>query len=157
MRKAALGAVTLTLALAPLVVLGACKKNDQQPAQGPYGQQPYGQQPYGQQPYGQQPYGQQPTAQQPYGQQPYGTAPATGAPPATAAPQATATGTTSQPAPYALPCQSDATCLGFRCNTQVGRCAWPCKSDNDCQPGFHCASPMCLPAMGGTTPAPSST
>jgi hypothetical protein len=131
MRKAALGAITL--ALAPLLVITACKKNDEQPPQEPYGQAPYGQQP--------QPYG-APTAEP------------TAAP---TAPTATATGTTSQPAPYALPCQSDATCLGFRCNTQAGRCAWPCQSNNDCQPGFQCSPPMCLPAMGGATPAPSST
>jgi hypothetical protein len=54
----------------------------------------------------------------------------------------------STPAPMAFPCQADATCLGHRCNTQAGRCAWPCQSANDCQPGFQCISPACVPAMG---------
>ena len=47
-----------------LVLLAACKDDQQQPAQ--YPQQPYQQQPYQQQPYQQQPYAQpQPTYTQP--------------------------------------------------------------------------------------------
>jgi hypothetical protein len=57
----------------------------------------------------------------------------------------------STPAAMAFPCQNDATCLSHRCNTQVGRCAWPCQSNADCNPGFQCVSPACVPAMGGST------
>ena len=152
MRKAV--AAVLFATVAPALVLAACHKKDDEPPpeQGGYGQQP-GQQPYGQQPYGQQPYGQQPTAQQPYGQQPtgYGTAPppATGGyPTATAPPPAT----TAPMASGGFPCQQDAMCFGHRCNTAAGRCAWPCAGAGDCQPGFNCNSPACVP--GGMPGAP---
>jgi hypothetical protein len=151
--------LAISIIVSALIVSG-CKKQDDAtpPAQPGYGQQPqpgYGQQPqpgYGQQPpqqgYGQQPqpgYGQQP--QQGYGQQPqqgYGQQPA----PAPA-------GTMSTPSPQAFPCQADATCLSHRCNTAVGRCAWPCQSNNDCSPGFQCMAPACIPSMGGTAPPPT--
>jgi hypothetical protein len=51
----------------------------------------------------------------------------------------------------AFPCQNDTTCLAHKCNVQAGRCAWPCQSNNDCQPGFQCMAPQCVPAMGGAT------
>ncbi len=130
MRKA-VSALVLSTVL-PVLVLVACKKNDEQqpPPQQPYGQQPYGQ-PTG--------YG---TAPAPTG---YGTAPA----PTGYGTAPTATGTMSQPSPMAFPCQSDAQCLSHRCNTQYGKCAWPCQSNNDCQPGFQCVTPACIPAVGG--------
>jgi hypothetical protein len=56
----------------------------------------------------------------------------------------------STPAPMAFPCNADATCLSHRCNVQAGRCAWPCQTNNDCNPGFQCVAPACIPAMGGT-------
>jgi hypothetical protein len=164
----------------PVLAISACKKKDDEapPAQGGYPQQPgygqpaygqpgYGQPAYGQPGYGQQPaygqpgYGQQPAYGQPgYGQQPgYGTQPGYGQQPAPGygqqpAPQPapTATGTMSTPAAMAFPCQTDATCLSHRCNTQVGRCAWPCQSNADCNPGFQCVSPACVPAMGAAAP-----
>ena len=145
MQKAALALVLATVV--PALVIGACKKKDEEPppAQGGYGQPGYGQPGYGQQQpgYGQQQpgYGQQQPGygqQQPY-PQPTGTT--------TAAP--TATGTTSQPAAFAFPCQNDASCMTHRCNTQVGKCAWPCQSDADCTPGNKCMAPQCVPG-GGT-------
>jgi hypothetical protein len=159
MRKA-FSLITVSIIGSALVV-AACKKKDedQPPAQGgypqqqPYGQQPNygaqpGQQPYGQQPgyqQQQQPYGQQPQPQQGYGQQPqqgYGQQPA---------PTATG-GAMSTPAPMAFPCTSDATCYPHKCNTQVGKCAWPCQTANDCQAGAQCMAPMCVPPMGGAAP-----
>ncbi|MEB2313489.1 MAG: hypothetical protein OZ921_14400 [Sorangiineae bacterium] len=130
MRKAVYVVVSLAV---PALVLGACKKSqDQEPPPQPYGQQPYGQPGYGQPGYGQPGYGQPGYGQPGYGQQP------------TPAP----TSTMSQPAPVAIACQSDATCFGHRCDTAVGKCVWPCQTNNDCQPGYQCMSPQCLPAMG---------
>jgi len=140
--------------------IAACSKNEEQPPPqqpGQYPQQPgqYPAQPgqYPQQPgqYPAQPgqYPQQPgqyPAQQPGqypAQQPPASYPAT--PPATGAP---ATGApTSQPSAVAFPCQTDVQCLSHRCNMQVGKCSWPCQSNDDCQPGFQCVSPACVPAM----------
>ncbi len=62
--------------------------------------------------------------------------------PAPAAPA----GGLSQPSPMALPCTSDANCLTHRCNAQFGKCAWPCQSDNDCNPGNRCMAGACVPA-----------
>ena len=128
------------------LIVAACKKKDDEapPAQGGYGQQPgYGQPGYGQQQpgYGQQQpgYGQQ---QPGYGQQPAPTATATG-------------GAMSTPAPMAFPCTSDATCYPHKCNTQAGKCAWPCQTANDCQAGAQCMAPMCVPPTGGGQQAPA--
>ena len=141
MRKA-FSLLSISIIGSALVVAACGKKKDEEapPAQGGYGQQPYGQQPgYGQQQpgYGQQQpgYGQQ---QPGYGQQPAPTATATG-------------GAMSTPAPMAFPCTSDATCYPHKCNTQVGKCAWPCQTANDCQAGAQCMAPMCVPPMGGGT------
>ena len=126
--------------------IAACSKNEEQPPPqqpGQYPQQP-GQYPAQPGQYPQQP-GQYP-AQQPGqypAQQPPASYPAT--PPATGAP---ATGApTSQPSAVAFPCQTDVQCLSHRCNMQVGKCSWPCQSNDDCQPGFQCVSPACVPAM----------
>jgi hypothetical protein len=48
------------------------------------------------------------------------------------------------PGAGALPCTSDAQCFTHKCNTQYGKCAWPCQSAIDCTPGNQCN-----PAMGG--------
>jgi hypothetical protein len=48
----------------------------------------------------------------------------------------------------AFPCQADATCLTHRCNTAHGRCAWPCQTNDDCQPGNQCVAPACVPSVG---------
>jgi hypothetical protein len=118
----------------------ACKKDEEPPPQTPPTYQPYPAQ-TAPQPVAGQP---APVATQPA---PVATQPVpTAAQPApTAAP--TAAGGLSQPSPMALPCTSDAACLTHRCNTQFGKCAWPCQSDNDCNPGNHCMAGACVPKM----------
>ena len=149
MRKIALRAVPLILAGTCLV--WACSKKEETPPPAQPGQYPYQQQPGypAQQPgYPAQQPGypaQQPgyPAQQPGypAQQPGYPAPAPGTAPApTTAP-------TSQPSAVAFPCQSDVQCLSHKCNMQVGKCSWPCQSNDDCQPGFQCVSPACVPAL----------
>jgi hypothetical protein len=116
--------------LLPLGALAwSCAKKEEAPPPQPYGQQPTYGQPAPQQ--------QGQPAQPAPVQQPAQTAPATAS-------------TTSQPSPMAFPCQTDDACVTHRCNTQVGRCAWPCQSEADCRPGNQCISPACVP----TTVAP---
>jgi hypothetical protein len=126
MRKALLALVATVV---PALMVVACKKKNEEPppAQGGYGQPGYGQPGYGQQPGYGPGYEQQPG----YGQ-----------------PQPQPTATMSEPAPMAFPCQADATCLTHRCNTQFGRCAWPCQTNADCTPGNQCVAPACVPAIG---------
>ena len=145
-----------------LVVVGACKKQDDtQPSNvAPTGsaaypgqayppgyppQQGYGQYPQ-QQPYGQQPapgYGQYP--QQP---QPMPTAPAPGP---TAAPPAG--GQMAVPGPVAFTCTNDVPCGTHHCNTQYGKCAFPCQSAVDCIQPNTCMMGLCVPAPPGAAPA----
>jgi hypothetical protein len=138
---------TATASVATLCLIGACSKNEEQPPPAQPSQYPaYPQQP--QQPgypaAGQPQYPPQqpgyPAAQPPYPQQPtYPAAPAPGAPPPA--------GTPSQPSAVAFPCQTDVQCLSHRCNVQVGKCSWPCQSSDDCQPGFQCVAPACVPTL----------
>ena len=82
---------------------------------------------------------------------------ATMAPTATAAPVATpvapAAGTI-QPGPFAPACTIlEGTCGYARCNMQVGKCSWPCGSNNDCVAGSTCigagtALGTCGPSFG---------
>ena len=133
----------LLLTFGALVALPlACKKDEQPPPQQPvYGQYPQ-QQPYpSAQPTAMQP---APTAMQPAPGQPTAMPAPTTAPAPTGAASA---GALSQPSPMALACQSDAQCLTHRCNTQFGKCAWPCQTDNDCNPGNHCMAGACVPKM----------
>lgn len=145
------------------IALVACKKNDdsQKTAQQPQGQYGYPQQGYGQAP--QQGYGQAP--QQGYPQQGYGQAPQQGYPqqgpaqgvptyPAAGGAQTTGAPTTGAPAqqmatpgPLALPCTSDSGCGLARCNTQYGKCAFPCaNSEADCIQGAMCGvGGLCMP------------
>jgi len=115
----------------------ACKKDEQPPPQPPPAYQPYPAQPAPAAPPA------QPTAAQPVPAQPV---PAQPGQPAPAAP-APAGGAMSQPSPMALACSNDAACLTHRCNTQFGKCAWPCQSDNDCVTGNHCMAGACVPKM----------
>jgi len=130
MRNAALVLVASTVL--PVLILAACKKKqEEQPPQYPgyAGQAGYA---------GQPGYGGQPGYAGQAGQPGYG---GTGA-----APAGTATG--GQPAPMAFPCQSDATCGLHKCNVGVGRCQWPCSTNDDCQPGNTCMTPFCVPGAG---------
>jgi hypothetical protein len=121
----------LLVLAAPLVVITGCKKEEESPPpQAPYGQQPYGQ------PAPAPTYGQPAPAPAP--------APAPGQP-APAPGQPAPAGTMSQPSPMALQCTSDANCFLHRCNTAVGKCAWPCQTVADCNPGNQCMSGACIP------------
>jgi hypothetical protein len=122
----------LLLTVVPLVGSFACKKKDEQPPP----QQPM---------YAPQAPGVQPAPGQPAPAQP-APPPVQPAPTAAPAPAPTAAGTLSQPSPMALPCTADANCLTHRCNTQFGKCAWPCQSDTDCNPGNRCMGGACVPA-----------
>jgi hypothetical protein len=138
----ALLAAGLVVALVPACSRGRdaddpSEYNQQQPG---YGQPGYGQQP--QPGYGQPGYG-QPQGQPGYGQPQAQPVPQQAPPPATGA----------QPSPLALPCQSDVTCGTHKCNTQVGKCAFPCAANTDCAAGFSCMgaggpTAICIPGGG---------
>ena len=143
---------------AVLAVLAACgPKQDasqQQPAMAPTGTAPYGYPPqpgaYPQQP-GAYP---QPTATYAYPQQqapaPNYPAPApTGAP--TAAPAGS--GAMAVPGPVAFTCTNDVPCGTHHCNTQYGKCAFPCQSNADCITPNACVMGLCVPQMPGAAPA----
>ncbi len=135
------------------VVFAACgPKQDasQQPPTAPTGTAPYG---YPQQPgaYPQQPGAypqpaatyQQPTA-------PPGYAPPTAAP--TAAPPA-AGGQMAVPGPVAFSCTNDVPCGTHHCNTQYGKCAFPCQTNTDCITPNSCVMGLCVPQMPQAAPA----
>jgi hypothetical protein len=59
-------------------------------------------------------------------------------------------GQMATPGPLALPCQNDSGCGTHRCNTQHGKCAYPCLTDTDCIQGSTCfaaagALATCIP------------
>jgi hypothetical protein len=54
------------------------------------------------------------------------------------------------PGPLALPCQSDAICGTHHCNTQYGKCAFPCQTAADCIAPNQCTMGVCAPALPGT-------
>jgi hypothetical protein len=138
MRKIALRAAT---AVATLCLIGACSKKEETPPPAQPSLYPAAQQ-QGYPATGQQPYPQQ---QQQYPQPGYPQQQPTYPP--TAAPGAAPAGTTSTPSAVAFPCQTDVQCLSHRCNMQVGKCSWPCQSNDDCQAGFQCVTPACVPTL----------
>jgi hypothetical protein len=94
----------------------------------------------------------QPPQQPGYGQQPVATTPAPAAAPAPAAPAAPAPAAAaplSTPGPLALPCSSDAQCATAKCNTQFGKCVFPCQTANDCIAPNQCMAGACLPPVPG--------
>ncbi len=133
--------------LVAVVFSFACAKSEETPPPA-YGQPAPAQPGYGQPGYAQpgyaQPAPQQPGYAQPGYAQPAPTQPAADpnqpgyAQPAPAA-------TLSTPAALAFPCQQDATCLGHKCSPQAQKCVWPCQNDNDCQTGYRCMAPACVP------------
>lgn len=133
-----------------ICLVWACSKKEETPPPQQPGQYPgYQQQPgY---PAQQQPgYPAQQQPGYPAQQQPGYPAQQPGYPPAAApAPGAAAPGAapTSTPSAVAFPCQTDVQCLSHKCNVQVGKCSWPCASNDDCQPGFQCVTPACVPAL----------
>ena len=142
--------LTCTL-LAPLFVLfAACgKKQDDTPPPGTattataYPGYPAPQPTYAQQPYPNQ-YPPAPTATyaQPGAPPAPAPAPVPGAAP-TAAPAAT--GQMAVPGPIAFQCQNDVPCGTHHCNTQYGKCAFPCQSAADCIPPNQCSLGLCVP------------
>jgi hypothetical protein len=72
-------------------------------------------------------------------------APPTPAAPSTPVPAATATMAT--PGLLALPCQNDAACGLHHCNTQYGKCAFPCQTAVDCVSN-NCVMGVCFPGNG---------
>jgi hypothetical protein len=138
--------VPLIAVSAIVVVVAACRKDDQAPtpttptASAGYPPQGYPQQGYPQQGYPQgQPTGYpqgQPTAYpQPTGQP-------TMQPTATATPMGSA---------GVLPCQSDAQCGLARCNVQIQKCVFPCQNAAvDCIQGAQCVMGACVPKLPGS-------
>jgi hypothetical protein len=140
-----------------LAVIAACgPKQDasQQPAAtAPTGTVPY----YPQQPgaYPQQPPGAYPAPTATYPQpqatpQPAYTAPQ---PMPTAAPTATTGGAMAVPGPVAFQCTNDVPCGTHHCNTQYGKCAFPCQTNNDCITPNACMMGLCVPQMPQAAPA----
>lgn len=39
---------------------------------------------------------------------------------------------------HALPCAADRDCMTHRCDAETKRCRFPCRSDDDCNPGARC-------------------
>ena len=143
------------------VVVVACKKQDdtQQPAAAPTATAtaPYGYQGYPppQGTYPQQQYQPAPTATySQYPQQPAAAPPPAPAapPPAAAVPPPAGSGQMAVPGPVAFQCQNDVPCGTHHCNTQYGKCAFPCQSNVDCISPNTCVLGLCVPAP---PPAPS--
>ena len=128
----------------PIVVI-ACKKDDAAPQPTTPTAYPSGSA-YGA-------YGQQPPAGYPQQTGPQGTYPqATATAPAATPP---VPGQLAVPGPAALPCSNDSMCMTHKCNTQFGKCAFPCLSDADCIQGSSCfvaggALAACIPKPPGT-------
>lgn len=133
-KLAAARVATATFSLVTVTLALACKSEE--PAQqGGYPQQT-------------QPAGVGQAPQQPgYGQPAATATPAPAVAPAAPAP-APATAL-SPPGPLALPCTTDAQCATARCNTQFGKCVFPCQNDNDCISPNRCMAGACLPAVPG--------
>ncbi|MGH7440765.1 MAG: hypothetical protein ACREOE_06505 [Gemmatimonadales bacterium] len=159
---ASLSAVGLAVTIAAST---SCKKQDDAsatttaPSAYPPGQYPQGQYPpgaYPQQqgyPPGQYPQQQQgyPPPQQGYAQQPaypQQQQPMPGAP-AAAPGAAPAGGQMAVPGPVAFSCQNDVPCGTHHCNTQYGKCAFPCQSAVDCISPNTCMMGLCVPAPPG--------
>jgi hypothetical protein len=144
---------TCAVVASVFVVFAACgPKQDasQQPPTAPTGTAPYG---YPQQPGAYPPGYPQPapTYQQPMGAPTgYPTAPA---PMPTAAPTAPAGGQMAVPGPVAFQCTNDVPCGTHHCNTQYGKCAFPCQTNVDCITPNACVMGLCVPQMPQAAPA----
>jgi hypothetical protein len=138
--RLALSSATVSIAFV-LVCLSACKKEEPaaQPAQYPQAQPAA--------------YGQPAAAQPTYGQ-PAAPAAAPAAP--AAAPAAPAAATGMNPSPQGLACTTDAQCLTHKCNTQLGKCSYPCQTAADCLAGFQCMTPICVPSAASLPGAPAA-
>jgi hypothetical protein len=52
------------------------------------------------------------------------------------------------PGQLALACQNDVACGTHHCNTQYGKCAFPCQSAVDCIAPNQCSMGFCVPQLG---------
>jgi hypothetical protein len=144
--------VAVSVVVSSFVVVAACAhKDDTSQATAPTATATYGAYPGYPTAPGQPPPPGYPTAGgyptatgYPPGGYPTATAPATAYPPQPTAPAAT--GTMAVPGPLALPCQNDAQCGLHHCNTQYGKCAFPCATAADCLAPNNCFVGVCLPA-----------
>jgi hypothetical protein len=93
-----------------------------------------------------------PTYAQPYPQQPQSQPMPPPAPGPTAAPTTTA-GQMAVPGPVAFQCTNDVPCGTHHCNTQYGKCAFPCQSNADCITPNACVMGLCVPQMPQAAPA----
>jgi hypothetical protein len=60
------------------------------------------------------------------------------------------------PSPQGLACTTDAQCLTHKCNTQLGKCSYPCQTAADCLAGFQCMTPICVPSAASLPAAPAA-
>ena len=140
-----------------LVIVAACKKQDDTqganaaPTASAYPGYPPGYPPP-QGTYGQYPQQGYPQPAPTYGG--YPGAPPPGAPPGaapgpvpTAAPAGS--GQMAVPGPVAFQCTNDVPCGTHHCNTQYGKCAFPCQSAVDCISPNQCVMGLCVPQMPG--------
>jgi hypothetical protein len=71
--------------------------------------------------------------------------------PANPVPGAPAAGAMAVPGAAAFPCSNDGACGLAHCNTQYGKCAFPCSDAAvDCIGGSACLGGFCVPKMPGT-------
>jgi hypothetical protein len=81
----------------------------------------------------------------------YPTGPAPTGYPTGPAPTGAPAATMAVPGPMAFPCTSNANCGLAQCNTQYGKCAFPCQnSEVDCIQGAQCntLTGFCIPKTG---------
>ncbi|MGO9837566.1 MAG: hypothetical protein ACLP1X_25525 [Polyangiaceae bacterium] len=139
--------IACTAVASLLVVLASCKRQDdasQQPTMTPTATAAYpGAPPQGQYPPG-QPGQQAPTYNQ-YPPSPPQPVPPPGAPSPTVAAPGAPSGQMAVPGPVAFQCQNDVPCGTHRCNTQYGKCAFPCQTNVDCLAPNTCMSGLCVP------------
>lgn len=130
------------VAASALMLVVACgSKNQQQPGTTPSATAYPGYPPPGQYPQPQAGYG-QPGA--PPGYAAPGTMPP-GQPGAPVGPAPTGTQPMATPGPLAFACQNDVPCGTHHCNTQYGKCAFPCQSAVDCIAPNQCMAGLCVP------------
>lgn len=137
-----------------LVLIFACGSNNaSNQAAAPTATAPYGYPPPGYPPPGYPPpgYGQPPpgyaTGPTPYPAPTDGYPQPAPAPAPGPAPAPTGSAQLATPGLLALPCQNDGACGLHHCNTQYGKCAFPCQSAADCLSG-NCVMGVCLPGGG---------
>jgi hypothetical protein len=92
-------------------------------------------------------YPQQPSAAPAYPPAQYPAQAPTAPAPATAPTAPAPTGAMAVPGPLALPCQNDLSCGTHHCNTQYGKCAFPCQSPADCLSPNQCMAGLCVPSV----------